>query len=131
MKFILILLITWLINGLIKFLINSILYKNKGLKLIGYGGFPSTHSAIISSLFFYIGMTEGFNSVIMAPLVVIFWVVVNDALFLRMKIEQHAKSLNKLEKSSSHRERIGHKLHEIIGGILVGLSIAYLFYKLF
>ena len=127
MKFILLLTITWLANGSIKFIINSLLYKNNGLKLIGYGGFPSTHTAIVSSLFFYTGMTEGIENIVMVPLLVIFWVVVNDALFLRMNIEQHAKNLNKLDKSSSHRERIGHKIHDIIGGSALGFLISYLF----
>jgi len=121
MKFILILIITWLLNGSIKFIINLYTSKNNALTLIGYGGFPSTHSAIISSFYFYAGFNYGFNNIIMIPLLVTFWIVINDALNLRKYIGLHAKSLNKLDPSSSHRERIGHKYHEVLGGILVGL----------
>ena len=52
MDFILILFLTWLINGSIKFIINFFIFKKGALKLVGYGGFPSTHTSIISSMFF-------------------------------------------------------------------------------
>lgn len=129
MSFIIILLLSWLINGIIKFIINFVRFRNEALKLVGYGGFPSTHTSIISSMFFYIGFTEGFNNIVLAPLIVIFWLVINDALFLRIQIGKHAKSLNKLVQRNDHRERIGHNLYEIIGGILTGLLVPYFFIK--
>jgi len=127
MKFILILIFTWLFNGSVKFIFN--LYKNKSsaFKLIGYGGFPSTHSAIISSFYFYTGYNYGFDNIIMIPLLVIFWIVINDAVNLRKNIGLHAKILNKLDPLSSLRESIGHEYYEILGGVLVGIIASILF----
>lgn len=127
MKYLLLLIITWLINGSIKYAVNYYFYNKKALQLIGYGGFPSTHTAMITALLFYVGFSENFNHVVIAPLLIIFWLIVNDAYFLRNNIQDIAKNLNKLDKSASHRESLGHKKHEIIGGILVGFTIAYFF----
>jgi len=126
MKFILILIITWLLNGSVKFIVNLYTSKSKAFELIGYGGFPSTHSAIISSFYFYTGLNYGFNNIIMIPLLVIFWIVINDAVNLRKYIGLHAKNLNKLDPSSSHREQIGHQYNEVLGGVLVGLMSSIL-----
>ena len=126
MKFILILIVTWILNGSIKFIINMFTSKTNPFKLIGYGGFPSTHTAIVSSFYFYAGFNFGFDNIIMIPLLVIFWVIINDAVNLRKNIGLHAKILNKLSPSSFLRERIGHEYHEILGGILVGITSSIL-----
>jgi len=40
----------WLVAGGLKFLVNSIRAGKPAFGLIGYGGFPSNHSAIVSSI---------------------------------------------------------------------------------
>jgi len=44
----------WLVAGVMKFIVNSIKAKKLAFGLIGYGGLPSNHSAIVSSMVFLI-----------------------------------------------------------------------------
>ena len=51
--------IAWLVAGLLKFLINSLIAKKAATHLIGYGGLPSNHSTIVCSMVTLIGLREG------------------------------------------------------------------------
>jgi acid phosphatase family membrane protein YuiD len=127
MIYIILVAFTWVLNGLIKFSIN--LYKTKNIldakKLIGYGGFPSTHTAITSSIVIYIGLRYGFDSPSFGVGVALLWVTINDALSLRNKIGQHAKILNTLSTIKC-RERVGHNIYEVCGGLVIGYISAAL-----
>ncbi|MBQ7628906.1 MAG: divergent PAP2 family protein [Selenomonadaceae bacterium] len=58
MKYILLPFAAWIVSGSLKFLVN---FSKHGLlsakKLIGYGGLPSTHTTIISSVVFLNGFS--------------------------------------------------------------------------
>lgn len=118
---------TWLVTGIIKFAVNCIKEKRLAFDLIGYGGMPSNHSAVVSSMSCYIGLNEGINSPSFGIALTLSFIVILDANGLRQKISQHATHLNKhLPSESPLRERIGHNKAEIIVGILVGLLCAFL-----
>ena len=51
--------LAWLVAGVSKFIINSIKAKQPAFGLIGYGGLPSNHSAIVSSMAALIALKEG------------------------------------------------------------------------
>ena len=51
--------LAWLVAGCLKFLINSIKAKQLAFGLIGYGGLPSNHSAIVSSMVALIALRKG------------------------------------------------------------------------
>jgi acid phosphatase family membrane protein YuiD len=129
-------LIAWGISGSIKFLINSIKIKKLAFEQIGYGGFPSTHTAIVTSGFSTYVLIEGINSsfVIAISLVLI---VMLDALDLRKKIGEHAVYLNELKKMNQNlrgvrnlREKMGHNIMELIGGCGAGILSSILSIKL-
>lgn len=123
MKFLLVLAATWLINGGIKFTVNFIKNGKDAFGLIGYGGFPSTHTSIVTSMLSYTGFTYGWDNPAIAAILALLWVVVNDAKSLRRMVGKHASSLNKLDPSITHRERVGHTITEIIGGAVVGFCV--------
>ena len=52
----------WLIAGSLKFLVNSARAGKPAFGLIGYGGLPSNHSAIVSSMAALIAFREGIAS---------------------------------------------------------------------
>ena len=54
--------LAWLVAGCLKFLINSIKAKQLAFGLIGYGGLPSNHSAIVSSMAALIAFKEGIDT---------------------------------------------------------------------
>ena len=51
--------LTWLVVGPIKFLINSARQRRWAFNLVGNGGFPSNHSAVVTSMATLIALREG------------------------------------------------------------------------
>ncbi len=121
--------ITWLITGVIKFLINCIKTKAFAFSLIGYGGFPSNHSAIVSSMASLIAFKDGLFNPQFGVAITFAFITILDARSLRFQIGQHAKVINELSKFKQPyvnlRERIGHSDLEIVAGIAVGFIVAY------
>ena len=54
--------LAWPVAGVLKFLINSLRARRFAFDLIGYGGLPSNHSAIVSSMATLIALKEGIAS---------------------------------------------------------------------
>lgn len=119
---------TWLVAGAVKFLINSFKTGNPAFGLIGYGGFPSNHSAIASGMAMLIALREGIAHPAFGLAVSMAFIVIIDATSLRRQVGRHAMLLNQvadLKQNGKLRERIGHSLIEIAGGIVVGMLCAF------
>lgn len=123
---------TWLVTGASKFLINSLRERRLAFDLIGYGGMPSNHCAIVSSMTVLIALKEGIDNPAFGVALAFSLIVIFDASSLRNKVAQHAKLLNTLNASLSEseqikplRERVGHSKLEIIAGILTGALCAF------
>jgi hypothetical protein len=128
-EYVLIPFITWLMTGLLKFAINLYRARNitKAVQLIGYGGAPSNHSAIVSSTAAYIALTEGLLSPEFMIALTLAFIVIMDAAALRKRVEEHAKAINELG-NFDFRTRIGHSTWEIVLGILWGSLLAWLIF---
>ncbi|WP_312100342.1 divergent PAP2 family protein [Acinetobacter venetianus] len=115
--------LAWLICGLTKFLVNSIKSKRLAFDLIGYGGMPSNHSAIVSSMVSLIAFKEGIDSSAFGVSLTLAFIVILDANSLRQQIGKHAKAINKINSNGNIklRERIGHTKLEILAGISIGM----------
>lgn len=122
--------LAWLVAGVSKFIINSFKAKKLAFGLIGYGGLPSNHSAIVSSMAALIAFRDGIATPAFGVAVTLAFVVVLDANSLRQQIGKHAVAINKLaDKMPNHqilRERMGHTRWEIAAGIAVGIAVAAL-----
>jgi len=119
----------WLVAGVLKFLINSVRAKRLAFGLIGYGGLPSNHSAIVSSMAALVGIREGIDHPAFGVALTLAFIVILDAASLRKQIEKHAISINRLDTGSGLprlRERIGHTRLEIAAGIVSGIAVAVL-----
>lgn len=118
----------WLFAGVLKFIINSLRAKTFAFHLIGYGGLPSNHSAIVSSMVALIALKEGFNHPAIGVAITLAFIVILDASSLRRQVGRQAAMLNQLAKITGHkanlRERVGHSLIEIASGVLVGIVTA-------
>lgn len=121
-------LLAWLVAGVSKFIINSIKAKQLAFGLIGYGGLPSNHSAIVSSMAALIAIKEGIEHPAFGVAITLAFIVMLDANSLRQQIGKHAVTLNKLTANASGhqplRERMGHTRLEIAAGIAVGVVVA-------
>lgn len=119
----------WLVAGVSKFIINSIKAKQLAFGLIGYGGLPSNHSAIVSSMAALIAFKEGVDQPTFGVALTLAFIVILDASSLRQQVGKHAVAINKLaEGDKAHkvlRERMGHTRTEIAAGVLVGLGVAF------
>lgn len=121
---------TWLVCGITKFIVNCLKERRLAFDLIGYGGMPSNHSAIVSSMASLIALTEGINTPVFGVALTLAFIVILDANSLRRTIGIHALAINKLTKGHREykqlRECIGHTKLEILVGIGVGFIIGYI-----
>ncbi len=121
--------LAWLVAGSTKFVVNCLRAKRLAFDLIGYGGFPSNHSAIVSSMCLFVGVREGLDSAAFGVALTFAFIVMMDARSLRNQVGKQAQAINQLlegqGQEASLRERIGHRLHEVVAGVLVGCATAY------
>jgi acid phosphatase family membrane protein YuiD len=129
--------LTWLVVGPIKFLINSARQRRWAFNLVGNGGFPSNHSATVTSMATLIALREGIGHPAFGVAVTLCFIVMIDANSLRQHVGRQAAAINRLADAAGNgghrtlRERMGHTLVEIGGGIVTGILIGHLVYHLF
>jgi acid phosphatase family membrane protein YuiD len=127
--------LTWLVVGPIKFLINSARQRRWAFDLVGNGGFPSNHSATVTSMATLIALREGMGHPAFGVAVTLCFIVMIDANNLRRHVGRQAAAINRLAAGQAGhttlRERMGHTLAEIGGGIVTGILMGNLVYHLF
>jgi acid phosphatase family membrane protein YuiD len=103
------------------------------------GGMPSSHSALLVSGTLAVGLYQGFNHPLFGIAVAITMIVVHDAAGVRRQAGMHAERINLLfeELLKGHmwdekalKEVIGHTPLEVVGGILLGLLVAFVQWKI-
>ena len=109
------------------------LVKNKKFnvkRIIGAGGMPSSHSAVVCSLASCIGKEYGFDSGIFALSVIMAFIVMYDAAGIRRAAGKQAIILNKILKTPGLTtvevqekliEALGHTPVQVFVGALVGI----------
>ena len=126
--------VAWLVAGVLKFIINSLKAGRLAFGLIGYGGLPSNHSSIVSSMAALIALREGLGHPAFGVAVTLAFIVMLDANSLRRQVGKHAAAINQLAaRESGHvalRERMGHSRLEIAAGVLTGMAVAYVVWRL-
>ena len=127
--------LTWMVVGPIKFLITSVRQRRWAFNLVGNGGFPSNHSSVVTSMATLIALREGMGHPAFGVAVTLAFIVMIDANSLRQHVGRHAAAINKLAcDTNGHvvlRERMGHTLVEIGGGILTGIGMGFLVHAVF
>jgi hypothetical protein len=127
-------LIAWLLAQIIKLPLDYLTsHRWNWALMITTGGMPSSHSALVTSTVFAIGLYNGFDHPLFALGVAITMVVTYDAAGVRRQAGIHAQRINVLFDELLHghpisekdlREVLGHTPLEVIGGILLGLIVA-------
>jgi uncharacterized protein len=119
--------LAWFVAGSLKFIINSIQARKWAFDLVGNGGMPSNHSAIVSSTTMLIAIQDGIQHPAFGVALTLCFIVILDANSLRRAVGLHAQYLNELSSNQPKlRERMGHSRAEIFAGILVGCAVAYI-----
>ena len=100
--------------------------------VVATGGFPSTHTALVTSLMASIFLEQRFSA-LFAVSFVIFTIVLTDSLGVRRTVGEEADALNKFAKKSKikifHTSH-GHTPKEVLAGIIIGAIISVLVFYL-
>lgn len=104
-----------------------------------HGHMPSAHTSLVVSLLVTMAYYEGITSGTFALAAVLAFIVIDDAARIRMYLGDQGRYLNMLveqlgiekDKFPRLKERVGHRVSEIIGGASVGLFLTLLFISLF
>lgn len=130
-------LLAWGSAQVLKVLISYVVLKEFNLeRLLGAGGMPSAHSALVISLVTAVGLTEGVSSVFFAVAAVFAGIVMYDATGVRQAAGKHAKAINQIVRQLRYEHRVddislkellGHTPLEVIAGALLGFIVAYIF----
>ena len=97
-------------------------------RIIGAGGMPSSHSAVVTSLATMVGKSEGLNSPMFGIATIFAFVVMYDATGVRRAAGKQAKILNKIVNTPGlTKEQVSEKLVETLGHtpvqVFVGAAI--------
>ncbi len=105
-------------------------------RILGAGGMPSSHSAVVTSIATMIGKTQGLNSPIFALAVMFAFVVMYDAAGVRRAAGKQAKLLNKLVETPGLSniqvqeklvEVLGHTPTQVVVGAAIGVIVGWIF----
>ena len=105
-------------------------------RILGAGGMPSSHSAVVTSLATLIGKSEGFNSPMFALSLIFACIVMYDAAGVRRAAGKQAQLLNKIintpglsgiQVQEKLVEVLGHTPTQVFVGALIGIIAGIIF----
>lgn len=128
--------IAWLIAQTLKVIIESIKEKKfKFSRIIGNGGMPSGHAAIVSSLAVVTLMNDGVLSSNFGIVAVFALIILADAIGVRYETGKQAKAINEIVEDLNEndieveirqlKEQVGHRPTEVLAGTILGIVVAY------
>ncbi|TVQ13029.1 MAG: divergent PAP2 family protein [Leptolyngbya sp. DLM2.Bin27] len=121
----------------LKAIIELVRHRKLNLRvMVGTGGMPSAHSALVTALACGVGQTLGWASPMFAATSVFSIIVMYDAAGVRQAAGKQAKVLNQIidelfqEKPEIREDRLkellGHTPFQVIAGSILGVMISYL-----
>ena len=103
--------------------------------LVGSGGMPSSHSAVVCSTSISCGILYGYDSAIFALSAVFAMVVMRDATGIRREAGKQAEVINQISEELGKKKKkflyvtlpelLGHTPLQVLFGALLGLGMAY------
>ena len=136
-KFLIVPVLTWFCIQVFKVIWDLITTKRFNFKrILGAGGMPSSHTAVVMSLSTLIGKEFGFDSPFFALSMVFAFIVMYDAAGVRRAAGKQATLLNKivetpglseLEVQERLVEVLGHTPTQVIVGAIIGIIVGLVF----
>jgi acid phosphatase family membrane protein YuiD len=136
--------LAWLLAQGTKILLAFLLGRKVSLWIImESGGFPSSHSALVSAMTIQVGQVVGWHEPLFAVSLIFAFVVLYDAAGVRRAAGEHAYLINEMidrlelahirkdakkgqEEKKRLKEWIGHTPFEVCAGAVVGIVMALL-----
>lgn len=129
----------WAIAQFIKVILTlAISRRFDSTRILGSGGMPSSHSALVCAVAVTVGYREGFDSSIFAVIACLAVVVMYDAMGVRRSTGRNAAAINQLMEgltkegfnftiTEDHlKELVGHTPVQVFAGALLGIFIGVL-----
>lgn len=136
-KYIYVPFLTWFFIQLFKVIWDLVTTKKFNFKrILGAGGMPSSHSAVVMSITTMVGKEYGVGSSIFAAFLIFSCVVMYDAAGVRRAAGKQAVLLNKivqtpglsgLEVQEKLVEVLGHTPTQVIVGAVIGIIVGIIF----
>ena len=131
--------IVGILTQVIKFIIYTVRHGFDLEYLFTHGHMPSAHTALVVSLLVSVAYYEGIHSGSFALSAVLAFIVIDDAARIRMYLGDQGRYLNMLvqqlgiekDKFPRLKERVGHRVSEVIGGAFVGFFFTVILIALF
>lgn len=133
---------SWFIAQVLKTVIYALEVKKLEFsRLFGDGGMPSGHSATVTSLAVFCGLSFGFDSFQFAATAIFAIVVCHDAMGVRLETGKQAVAINEILgafellapnkiSEANLKEFVGHTPIQVIAGILLGIANAMVMFYL-
>jgi uncharacterized protein len=127
-------LIVGIFTQTLKFILFSIKNGFQWEYFFTHGHMPSAHTAFVISTLTSIGYYEGTNTGTFALAFIFAFLIIDDALRLRMYLGDQGRYLNMLveqlpvdkKKFPRLKERVGHRLNEVLIGGVLGFGLTLL-----
>ena len=136
-RFLIVPVLTWFCIQVFKVIWDLITTKKFNFKrILGAGGMPSSHTAIVVSLSVMIGKEFGFDSPFFALSTIFAFIVMYDAAGVRRAAGKQARLLNKIvetpglsdiEVQERLVEVLGHTPFQVIVGAMIGIIVGAIF----
>lgn len=131
-------LMAWFVAQALKVVIDLLLKRKLNIgRMIGSGGMPSSHSAMVTALAVAVGRTEGAASVLFAICAVLAAIVMYDAAGVRREAGEQAKIINQMVENwidddtdfgRELKELVGHTPLEVFAGAALGIAIGFIMF---
>lgn len=135
-KYLYIPLIVWFCIQSFKVIYDLVTTKKFNFKrILGAGGMPSSHTAVVTTLATMLGKNEGFDTPIFAMAVIFSLVVMYDAAGVRRAAGKQARLLNKIVETPGLTgvqvqekllEALGHTPLQVFVGATIGIAVGLL-----
>ncbi len=128
--------VAWVVAQILKTFVHAIVHKKLDLpRLIGDGGMPSSHSATVTAIAATSALQYGLSSFEFGVTVILAFIVMHDAMGVRLQTGKQAKVLNEimdvidsmgkdLSAEDKFKELVGHTPLQVLAGALLGVMTA-------
>lgn len=133
-------LIAWFLAQFLKVPFHYLSYREwKWRMFLDSGGFPSSHTCLVTQTALMVGLREGFDSAYFALGVTMAAIVIYDATHVRLQAGFHAQRLNIIFNEmfadrqfheEKLREVIGHTPWQVAGGFVLGIGVTVMIHFL-
>ncbi|MDP7116067.1 MAG: divergent PAP2 family protein [Candidatus Woesearchaeota archaeon] len=128
-KIFLTIIITWALGQATKIILDWIYHRRITFSnLVELGGMLSTHATVVAAMTVVIYLDQGVSTLFII-VGIISVIVLRDAVGVRFEVEEHAKLLNKKFKTNLN-ENVGHRLKEVVVGVIFGVVAAVILYRI-